>query len=304
MDCSAASQGCGGKELQRSFCNTNWLDFGYRNKGPIEPVFHSHTRYEVYYFHEGACTYLIGDRIYTLSPGDLILMNGMTLHCPKIDPNAPYVRSVIHFDPSSLQPFLDLPHAIPFLQPFHKFANYLLPLRGGEKEEAERLLAVMKRHGAEDGDVGRWRMQLAFVDLLVFIYHRCLQPLQEMPGLPSEKERTVQRIVSYLEERYADDLHMDQLQADLHVSKFYLSRLFKQVTGVTIFDFVFRRRINQAKILFLLDPGISVTDVSLQTGFKHLAHFSRVFKSQVGVAPEQYRKQLRNGREGGMVDRG
>lgn len=280
----------------KSFCDTEWLDFSYRSDWAIEPVFHSHIRYEVYYFYSGACTYLIGDRIYNLSPGDLILMNGMTLHCAKIDPDVPYVRSVIHFDPTSLQPYLALPHAVPFLQPFQQFANYRLSLQGNEKEEAEALLEKMYRHGTAGGEVGRSRMQLAFVDLLHFIYERCLQPLQSLQTLPelrSEKERTVQRIVSYLEKRYAEDLHLEQLQADLHVSKFYLSRLFKEVTGVTIFDFVFQRRINQAKILFLLDPGISVTDVSLQTGFKHLAHFSRVFKSQVGMTPEKYRKQLR-----------
>jgi len=271
----------------------DWLDFGYRNTGAIAPIFHSHIRYEVYYFYEGACTYLIGDRIYNLSPGDLILMNGMTLHCAKMDPEVPYVRSVIHFDPSSLQPYLELPHAVPFLQPFQQFANYRLTLRESEKEEAERLLETMHKHGEDGGEIGRNRMKLAFVDLLHFIYERCLQPLRGLPELSSEKERTVQRIVTYLEDKYADDLHMEQLQADLHVSKFYLSRLFKEVTGVTIFDFVFQRRINQAKTMFLLDPDISVTDVSLQTGFKHLAHFSRVFKSRVGVTPEKYRKQLR-----------
>ena len=272
--------------------DSDGMDFVYRNEGAIEPVFHSHTRYEVYYFHHGACTYLIGDRIYNLKPGDLILMNGMTLHCAKIDPKAPYVRSVIHFHPSSLQPYLELPHKVPFLQPFQQFGNYRLSLRGQGQQEAERLLAQMHRHGTSGGEIGRSRMQLAFVDLLHFIYERCLQPLQGLPELPSEKERTVQRIVSYLEKKYTDDLHMEQLQADLHVSKFYLSRLFKEVTGVTIFEFVFQRRINQAKMLFLFDPDISVTEVSLRTGFKHLAHFSRMFKSRVGVTPEKYRKQL------------
>ncbi len=278
----------------RLHIESDGLDYSYRTEGPVMQLFHSHIRYEVYYFHGGVCTYLIGDRIYNLMPGDLMLMNGMTLHCPKIDPRVPYVRSVIHFNPSSLQPYLDLPHAVPFLQPFQQFGNYHLSLRGKEKEEAELLLAQMHRHGSSGGEVGRSRMKLAFVDLLHFIYERCLQPLDELPELSSEKERTVQRIVTYLEDKYADDLHMEQLQADLHVSKFYLSRLFKEVTGVTIFEFVYQRRINQAKIMFLFDPDVSVTKVSLQTGFKHLAHFSRVFKSRVGVTPEKYRKQLRS----------
>lgn len=73
------------------------IHMGYRLNHPIHFVFHSHDQYEIYYFHEGKCNYLIGDRIYVLEPGDLILMDGMTLHCPKIEKGAKYVRSFIHF---------------------------------------------------------------------------------------------------------------------------------------------------------------------------------------------------------------
>ncbi|WP_240420804.1 helix-turn-helix domain-containing protein [Paenibacillus periandrae] len=51
-------------------------------------------------------------------------------------------------------------------------------------------------------------------------------------------------------------------------------------------------RINQARIEFVLDPNVSVTDVCFRVGFKHLAHFSRVFKELVGVTPVQYKKLL------------
>jgi AraC-like DNA-binding protein len=269
------------------------LEFIYRTEAPIEPVFHSHPWYEVYYFHEGVCNYLIGDQIYSLSPGNLILMNGMTLHRPKVDTRFPYIRTVIHFEPSLLKSFQDLPQAIPFLQPFQTLTNFRLSLEPQEKEEVERLLAAMDSHVRNGGQVATSRTLLVFVDLLHLIYDLCRRPLRDRPDFPSEKERTVQLVVSYIEERYMEDLDMKRLQADLHVSKFYLSRLFKEVTGVTIFDFVFQRRINEAKILFLLDPGRSVTEVCFQTGFKHLAHFSRLFKQQVGVTPEKYRKKMR-----------
>jgi AraC-like DNA-binding protein len=272
---------------------TDLLELLYRNDSPIEPVFHSHPWHEVYYFHEGACNYLIGDQIYALSPGDLILMNGMTLHCPKVDPRVPYIRTVIHFEPSVSKPFLEMPHSVPFLRPFDTWTNFRLALQREEREEVERLLADMQRHQISGGEVARNRMLLVFLDLLHVIYDLCRQPSRGRTDLPSEKERTVQRIVSYIEERYSEDLHMEQLQADLHVSKYHLSRLFKEVTGVTIFDFVFQRRINQAKILFLFDPAMSVTEACFQTGFKHLAHFSRLFKQQVGVTPEKYRKSMK-----------
>lgn len=265
----------------------------YRSELPIAAEFHSHPWYEVYYFHGGNCTYLIGDQIYKLEPGDLILMNGMTLHCPKADPQVPYIRSVIHFEPSALKPFLELPRAVPFLKPFQTLANFRIPLQGKEREEAERLLAVMDEYQRLGGPIGQSRLMLAFVDLLHFIYGLCEQPMSRRAERTSERERTVQLVVSYVEEHFTEELDMDRLQADLHMSKFYLSRLFKEVTGVTIFDFVFRRRINQAKILFLMDPAIPVTEAAYRTGFKHLAHFSRLFKKQVGETPEKYRKWMR-----------
>jgi AraC-like DNA-binding protein len=42
--------------------------------------------------------------------------------------------------------------------------------------------------------------------------------------------------------------------------------------------------------MFLQDKGISVTTVSYKVGFKHLSHFSRIFKQHVGISPEAFKK--------------
>ncbi|RXZ82812.1 AraC family transcriptional regulator [Paenibacillaceae bacterium] len=269
------------------------IDYTYRSDAPITPVLHSHSYYEVYYFHEGRCNYLIGDKIYVLAPGDLIIMYGMTLHCAKVDPSVPYIRSIVHFEPDALRPFLTPPHTINVLQPFEELKNHRLRLRGEVKEEAERILAFMHLQQQRQDRIGDNRMRLAFADLLYFVYEQCLQPLRSRPEFPSDKEQTVQEMISYLENHYADDLSLETLQQHIHLSKTYLAKIFKEVTGVTIFEFVYRRRINQARILFLLDSQLSVTEVGFRVGFKHLAHFSRMFKRLIGITPEQYRKQTK-----------
>jgi mannose-6-phosphate isomerase-like protein (cupin superfamily) len=68
--------------------------------------FHTHGHFEIYYFEKGKCTYLIGDRIYSLSPGDLIMMDGKTAHSAKSFPEHSYQRINIHFDPSYVQQLL------------------------------------------------------------------------------------------------------------------------------------------------------------------------------------------------------
>jgi AraC-like DNA-binding protein len=266
------------------------FEYTYRSTGPIDAVFHSHPFFEVYYFHSGKCNYLIGNRIYVLAPGDLLLMNGMTLHCAKIDPSVEYVRTIVHFDPAGVQPFLEQSPTPNVLQPFYGLGNYRIRLNGAEREEAETLLSRMDAHYRRGDEIGFSRFRLAFLDLLHLVYERCRTPLADRSELPSEKEQTAQRIVSYIENHFTEEIRLEQLQDHLHLSKFYLSKLFKEVTGVTIFDFLYQHRINQAKTLFLLDGKLSVTEAGFRVGFKHLAHFSRIFKMRVGVTPEQYRK--------------
>lgn len=268
------------------------IRFGYEDNRAVNSAFHSHTFYEVYYFHRGKCNYLIGDKIYELVPGDLILMNGMTLHCAKIDPEVEYVRSIIHFEPAELQGFLEPLHSLNILQPFQELNNYRIGLHGHEKQEFEHILLRMHELYSRSDLIGYNRFRLAFVDLLLLIYEYCQTPLNDIREHPSQKAMTVQSIISFLENNYMEDIHLEQLQEHLHISKFYLAKLFKEVTGVTIFDFLYRRRINQAKILFLLQKKLTVTEVCFQVGFKHLAHFSRKFKKQTSVTPEQYKKSV------------
>lgn len=106
----------------------------------------------------------------------------------------------------------------------------------------------------------------------------------------STKQHHVQNIITYIEQHYAKELTLDHLQHALHLNKYYLSKSFKEVTRTTIFQYLLERRIYAAKLL-LVDSQAKITDISLEVGFKHLAHFSRAFKQITGVTAEQYRRQ-------------
>ncbi|MCC3373344.1 AraC family transcriptional regulator [Cohnella sp. REN36] len=276
------------------------IEMGHRSDHPMAAgSYHSHPFYEIYYFHEGLCTYLIGDKLITLSPGDLILMHGMTLHCPNPAPHVPYIRSTIHFDPAYVKTVVPEAAAESLLQPFEELRNVRLPLRDVAKDEAERLLAEMGRLYAlvrsqteESGGAYAYeRFSLRFAELLYLIKGWCGTSGDERLHR-SERERHVQRVISFLEERYQEPLTLDHVADALHLSKTYLSNLFKEVTGSTVFQFLYNRRLNQAKIQFKLNPQATVTEVAHSVGYTHLAHFSRHFKTAIGCTPEAYRRKM------------
>jgi AraC-like DNA-binding protein len=220
-------------------------------------------------------------------------MYGMTLHGAKADSSVPYIRSIMHFEPTFLTPFFGMTHAVNILKPFQEHKNYRISLSGKYKEEFERLLAVMNEYQMKQDRIGISRLQLAFADVLYFIYELYTDPTINKFSGASEKEKSVQKIISFIEQNYANDMNLEEMGEQLHFSKSYLAKLFKEVTGFTVFDFIYKRRINEARILFLTNPKRTVTEVCMETGFKHLAHFSRIFKAHTEQTPEEYKRQCR-----------
>jgi AraC-like DNA-binding protein len=255
---------------------------------------HTHAMYEIYYFRKGKCTYLIGDQIYVLSPGDLILMHGLTLHCPNLDPEIEYSRTTIHFDPAYVANMIQKPFTLNVLKPFQELRNHRFHLQNEEKQQMEASLQTLELLYKKQDTLSFHRFHTLFLDLLFMIYGYCQKPLETMPVFPSAKESHVQNIITYIEDNYQEDVHLEEMANCLHLSKYYLVKIFKEVTGITIFTYLHQRRINQAKVLFLLEKAKSVTTVCYEIGFKHPAHFSRIFKQLVGCTPEKYRKTSQN----------
>ncbi|WP_258171390.1 AraC family transcriptional regulator [Paenibacillus sp. R14(2021)] len=272
------------------------IELMYRNDLPMAGAqFHSHAFYEMYYFQEGECNYLIGDKLMSLEPGDLLLMHGMTLHCPNPSPEIPYIRTIIHLDPAYVHRVLQADTASMLLKPFEDLRNIRLSLSKADQSELEGLLAEMNRLYTRTNEAGVRtaydRFVIRVIELLHLIRDWCSEPVNEREHR-SLREQHVQSVISYLEDHYVEEITLDDIAGALHLTKPYLSNLFKDVTGTTVFKYLYNRRINQAKMMFRLEPKQSVSDVCRAVGFHQLPHFSRLFKTTVGVSPESYRKRM------------
>jgi AraC family transcriptional activator of pobA len=83
------------------------------------------------------------------------------------------------------------------------------------------------------------------------------------------------------------------MATELHLSVRYLSDLLKQETGKTAIELIHIYLINEAKNLFKSEDQ-SVSEIAYTLGFENLPYFSRLFKREVGVSPNQFKKQLLN----------
>ena len=79
------------------------------------------------------------------------------------------------------------------------------------------------------------------------------------------------------------------LADELHISPTHLSRLFRQYTGFSPYDYVIAVRISKAKE-YLLTTDKSITDIAYLTGFNSQANFIYCFKNHEGMSPGKFRK--------------
>jgi AraC-like DNA-binding protein len=97
----------------------------------------------------------------------------------------------------------------------------------------------------------------------------------------------VERMLSVIEERYAEPLTLDLLAETLGRSKRYLAALFHDQTGQTIHSYLTQVRVHHAASL--IRSGAKIEAVSLLVGYRSKKNFYRHFKKQLGVTPMVYR---------------
>ncbi len=83
------------------------------------------------------------------------------------------------------------------------------------------------------------------------------------------------------------------MASQLHVSASYLSDLLKQETGKTAIETIHIFLIQEAKNRLAKEEG-TIAETAYNLGFENLSYFSRLFKKEVGISPNQFRKQQLN----------
>ena len=107
-------------------------------------------------------------------------------------------------------------------------------------------------------------------------------------GLPKTR---LNRALEYIEANLDRDLHLDELAKACGFSSFHFAKLFKQSTGASPHQYVLERRLERAKALLRM-PELSLSQISLDTGFADQSHLTNVFRKFLGVSPAKFRASL------------
>lgn len=98
------------------------------------------------------------------------------------------------------------------------------------------------------------------------------------------------RIENYIQTHYHNPISLQSLSETFGFAPSYLSRIYREHKGQSPIDYVIKLRMNKAKELLLLEPALPLKQISDAIGYEDAFYFSRLFKSQIGCSPSEFKK--------------
>jgi len=99
------------------------------------------------------------------------------------------------------------------------------------------------------------------------------------------------KAMEYIRQNYDRKLSLDDIAQHVYLSRSYLSSLFREESGMTLFTYINQIRVEKSK-LFLMDPSVSLAEVATLCGFEDQSYFTKVFRKMTSLSPKQYRDQV------------
>lgn len=165
------------------------------------------------------------------------------------------------------------------------------------------ILNTLLRKAAEQGKVHPYHIDLVSSDLALKI--EAMQASSECEDLlkymvkkycrlvnkHSQKSYSllIQKVTTQIESDLSSDLSLNNLASIFGVNSSYLSSLFKKETGVTLTEYVNKKRVERAKEL-LLSTNLQIQHISQRCGILDVNYFTKTFKKHTGLTPKKYRE--------------
>jgi AraC-like DNA-binding protein len=105
-----------------------------------------------------------------------------------------------------------------------------------------------------------------------------------------QSNANIRLAIAYIQAHLSENLTLEEIARQCHMSKFYLSHQFTQTQGISLSKYILKSRITSSMRL-LRETLMSVKEIAEKVGFNDVAYFCRAFKTEVGMTPLQYRKQ-------------
>lgn len=250
---------------------------------------HVHRFHEILFITQGNnIDYIIDSKRYQLERGSILLIPAGSVHHPLMGQSEgePYKRYALWLEAEFFDSVCSKFPSIGYV--FQQCASkddYLLQCTNSEFPELLEILNSLRRE-VKNQRFG-WEAQIAIGAVTIMNRLSRAYYSHNLTTVRSVQNTKLDAALDYINRNLHKQITAEGLAQQLFVSKSTLNQLFQKNLGTSIYQYILRRRLLQAKLLIL--QGESMGTVCEKCGFSDYATFYRAFKKMFGMAPNEYK---------------
>jgi AraC-like DNA-binding protein len=247
---------------------------------------HFHTFYEIHIPLDNNVNHIIEGKLYRMSMFDIICLKPYLLHKSEYPKGPSKKRLVIQFslpaDNGIIQrDFEEVLRIFDAPVPIYRFNQK-------QQDVILHLLNDIYQMSKDNSLISGLTIHNCFISFLCTIYQNYRNNIYEPESL-SPAASKIYAVTAYIHEHFGEDLSLAFLAKKFFLSDYYLSHLFKKVTGFTLVNYIQMTRVRNAQQLILFTDK-KITDIAYQCGFSSFSQFNRVFNRICMTSPREYKK--------------
>jgi|GEM_PF-573547 AraC-like DNA-binding protein len=256
--------------------------FGYYDGMEDFPE-HRHTSCELLYLHEGETSIICGEKEFEIKSGMLYIIPSCVAHRTMIKSRDVYRRTLIFLNPWTYsrsyysEPIYNLLMGFSVNEPIAVLDDF----------GCVDLLDKIRRELSADNLLSEDIIVSAVTEILAGIIRKAnyIKNRSQSPG------KLVYDVQRYIQENCGSQIMISDIADRFYISKYYLTHIFKEQTGMSPRKFLTCTRLSKVYNL-LHEPDLKISDISDICGFTSPSDMTRKFREQYGITPMQFRREL------------
>lgn len=262
----------------------------YSWKDPFAFYSHWHDELEILYLEKGELDIYVNSIVYSLQAGELILISAAAIHYAKIRGSRDSILHALLFHPDMLYTLRQIDSVnIQYLDRLQNKEINAIHV-STKRHTIAKLVSLFTetRHLLEVKSFAYELLIKARLAEILYCFFDANKK-NDTVTIASPAQNIIEKSLQYIREHYADELTAELLaeQACMSISNY--ERIFKRYTAQSPISYIMVYRISTAADL-LRNTSLSVSDISMNVGFRNFSYFNRCFKKFMSMTPSEFRK--------------
>lgn len=249
---------------------------------------HRHIHFEIALIKSGSGVYSVCGKSYNFSAGDLFVFSSNEIHCiTEIGSGGMHIMN-LHIDPryfwgSDTERFSD--YNLMFSHS-DSFENHI-PCNHPSCEQIKALILDAESELYSKSPEYRMAVRSDIIRIITCLVREC--KYQNKAVTSSSNISAISKAVEYIHSGLSDTLRLCDIAAEAGMSASYFSNVFKSAMGITLWEYITEKRIDNAIRLIDKHPEKTMLEIALECGFNNTANFNKAFKKCTGLTPSEYK---------------